>query len=129
MAMQNNTDTQSLEQQIAMTKPGNASAEEELIKSAVLRLNGHILGFVMGVIAALAVFVATNWLVLKGGEVVGPHLGLLDQFFIGYSVTFVGSLVGAAYSFVIGYLAGLMIGWIYNSVVFLRRPKQTKRNS
>jgi hypothetical protein len=122
MPIQNNTDTQSLEQQIAMTKPGNANAEEELIKSAVLRLNGHILGFVMGVIAALAVFVATNWLVLKGGEVVGPHLGLLDQFFIGYSVTFVGSLVGAAYSFVIGYLTGLIIGWIYNSVVFLRRP-------
>ncbi len=109
-----------------MTKPAKADVEEQLIKSAVLRLNGHILGFVMGVIAALAVFAATNWLVLKGGDVVGPHLGLLDQFFIGYSVTFIGSLVGAAYSFVIGYLAGLIIGWIYNSVVFLRRPKANK---
>ncbi len=123
MTAQDNTDQQSLEQQIAMTKPGKADAEEQLIKSAVLRLNGHILGFVMGVIGALAVFVATNWLVLKGGDVVGPHLGLLDQFLIGYSVTFTGSLIGAAYFFVIGYIAGLIIGWIYNSVVFLRRPK------
>ena len=29
-------------------------------------------------------FVAADWLILKGGEPVGPHLALLDQFFIGY---------------------------------------------
>lgn len=96
------------------------SAEEELIKSAVLRLNGNILGIVMGSIGALAIFVATNWLVLKGGEVVGPHLQLLDQFFLGYSVTFAGSFIGAIYGFVTGYLCGLLIGLIYNGVLFLR---------
>lgn len=97
--------------------------EEEVIKSAVLRLNGNILGIVLGIIGALIIFVATNWLVIKGGDVVGPHLGLLSQFFIGYSVTFVGSLIGALYGFVIGYLSGLLIGLIYNAVVFLRVRK------
>src|SRR5829696_2896926 len=81
--------------------------EEELIKHAVVRLNGNVLGFVIGSVFALLIFVATNWLVLKGGEVVGPHMQLLDQFYWGYSVTFVGSFVGAAYAFVTGYLAGL----------------------
>lgn len=95
-------------------------SEEELIRRAVVRLSGHILGFVLGTIAALFIFAATNFLILKGGEVVGPHLGLLDQFLIGYSVTFVGSLIGAAYAFVIGYLCGLFIAWIYNLVVSLR---------
>lgn len=114
----------SLYTQINMTKPKVSDAEEELIKQAVLRLNGHILGFVLGVISALVIFVATNWLVLKGGDVVGPHLGLLGQFFIGYTVTFTGSLIGAAYGFVTGYLSGLLIGWIYNAVVFLRTKKR-----
>jgi hypothetical protein len=97
-----------------------AVSEDELIKRAVLRLNGNVLGLVIGSLGALAIFVATNWLVLKGGEVVGPHMGLLDQFFYGYSVTFIGSLIGAAYVFIIGYISGLLIGWIYNAVLFLR---------
>jgi uncharacterized membrane protein len=121
MTIEQNTDSPTFEQQIEMTKPKPAAAEEQLIKKAVLRLNGHILGFVIGVISALAIFVATNWLVLKGGDVVGPHLGLLGNFFIGYDVTFFGSLIGAAYGFVGGYITGLLIGWIYNAVVFLRR--------
>ena len=104
----------------AVTRTAGAWREEELIRRAVVRLNGNVLGFVMGTVLALAVFVATNWLVLKGGEVVGPHMQLLDQFYWGYSVTFVGSIIGAAYSFVSGYVAGLLIGWIYNAVVFLR---------
>jgi len=105
----------------AVAEPGAvASREEELIRHAVLRLNGNVLGFVVGTIFALAVFLATNWLVLKGGEVVGPHMRLLDQFYWGYSVTFIGSFIGAAYAFVTGYVSGLLIGWIYNAVVLLR---------
>lgn len=95
--------------------------EDQIIRHAVLRLNGNVLGFVLGSISALIIFAATNWLVLKGGEVVGPHLNLLGQFFIGYSVTFVGSLIGAVYSFVIGYLSGILLSWMYNAVVFLKR--------
>ena len=101
----------------------NDKAEEEIIRRAVLRLNGNILGFVLGVIGALGIFVATNWLVLKGGEVVGPHLGLLGQFLIGYSVTFTGSLIGAIYAFIIGYVSGVLISWIYNAVALIRFPR------
>ena len=97
-----------------------AVSEEEIIRRAVVRLNGHILGFVLGLIGALIIFAATNFLILKGGEVVGPHLGLLDQFLIGYSVSFVGSLIGAAYAFAGGYLCGLFIAWVYNWIVSLR---------
>jgi hypothetical protein len=98
-------------------------SEEELIRNAVVRLNGHILGFVFGTVAALIIFAATNFLVLKGGPQVGPHLRLLDQFLYGYSVTFLGSLVGAVYLFVIGYACGLFIAWIYNTVIAFRARK------
>jgi hypothetical protein len=124
--MQNEADT--LYSQI-MPQNKATKSEEELIKQAVLRLNGHVLGFVFGVIGALVILIATNWLLIKGGDVVGPHLGLLGQFFIGYSVTFTGSLIGAAYFFVIGYVSGLLIGWIYNGVVFLRTGRSNSEKS
>ncbi len=107
--------------QINMTEFSPPNSEEELLKKAVLRLNGQVLGFVLGITGAVIIFLATNWLVFKGGDVVGPHLSLLGQFFIGYSVTFVGSFIGAVYGFIIGYLSGLLIGWVYNAVIFLKR--------
>lgn len=101
-------------------EPKLTASEEQLLKQAVVRLSSQILGLILGIVAALVIFVATNWLVLKGGDQIGPHLVLLSQFFIGYSVTFVGSLIGAAYGFLVGYISGLIIGWVYNAVVFLR---------
>ncbi len=105
-----------------------SASEEQILRQAVMKLNGNVLGIVLGSIAALGIFIATNWLILRGGDVIGPHLGLLDQFFIGYSVTFVGSLVGAVYAFVIGYLSGMLVGWIYNAIVFLRTPRSSGRS-
>jgi hypothetical protein len=97
------------------------ASEDERLARAVLRLNGVVLGLALGTAAGLALFVATNWLVLKGGEPVGPHLSLLSQFFLGYSVTFAGSFVGMAYGFALGYFAGWLIARVYNSVVLLKR--------
>jgi hypothetical protein len=93
----------------------------------VLRLNGSVLGLASGIAAGLALFVATNWLVLKGGDPVGPHLSLLSQFFIGYSVTFAGSFVGMAYGFASGFVAGWLVAWVYNGVVLLKRGYLAKR--
>ena len=88
--------------------------------TGVLRLDAKILAIVLGVLFALAIFASTNWLVMKGGDRVGPHLELLSQYFIGYTVTFPGSLIGAAYGFALGALGGGLIGWIYNAVARMR---------
>jgi hypothetical protein len=89
---------------------------EDIIQARVLRLNAAIQGVVTGLVAGLAVFIATNWLILKGGDVVGPHLSLLGQFFIGYRVTFIGSLIGFGYAFVLGYIVGYLVARIYNFI-------------
>jgi hypothetical protein len=101
--------------------------EEEQLSRAVLKLNTTMLGMMLGVLFALAIFIATNWLVIKGGpvneageEIIGPHLQLLGQFFIGYRVTFLGSLIGAAWGFAVGTIIGSVLGWIYNKLVDLR---------
>jgi len=93
---------------------------ELLLKRAVLRLNASILGSVLGIVTGLGIFLATNFLILKGGKVVGPHLALLSNFFPFYSVTFIGSVIGLGYGLLTGYLAGFFIATVYNLVVKLK---------
>ena len=93
---------------------------EEKLFSSVLLLNAKVVGLALGLIFGLGIFVATNWLVIKGGDRVGPHLILLSQYFIGYRVTFLGSLIGAAYGFTLGTICGALMGWIYNKIVRFR---------
>lgn len=101
----------------------NQTNNEKLFKG-ILRLNSKILGLILGLIFGLLIFIATNVLLIKGGHttpggeyVVGPHLQLLGQFFIGYRVSFLGSIIGFFYGFAVGTMIGAAIGWIYNKVV------------
>lgn len=96
---------------------------EQVVLTRLMRLNATVQGIVTGLVLGTGVFIATNWLVMKGGDVVGPHLGLLGQFFIGYEVTFAGSLIGFAYGFVGGFVVGYVVARIYNWVVDLRHGK------
>lgn len=98
----------------------NYNADEQKLFSGILRLNAKILGLALGLLLGLAVFIATNWLVLKGGYPVGPHLQLLSQYFLGYRVSFVGSLIGFAYGFALGTFAGALLAGIYNKIVAFR---------
>lgn len=98
----------------------DAKTLERAVLTRLLRLNAVVHGVVAGLVAGIGIFIATNWLVLKGGEVVGPHLSLLGQFFIGYEVTFVGSLIGLAYGFAGGFAVGYSVARIYNWIIDLK---------
>lgn len=100
---------------------------EKVVLTRLLRLNATVHGFVAGIIVGFGVFLATNWLLLKAeeGEVVGPHLSLLGQFFIGYDVSFVGSLIGLAYGFVSGFIIGYFLARIYNWTIDFRQRQST----
>ena len=98
--------------------------EEEILFRSVRRISSHILGLTLGSVTGIGLFAATLWLVAKGGYPVGPHLSLLGQFFPGYSVTFGGSLVGLLYGFSIGFASGWCVGFVYNSVLRLRKRKR-----
>jgi hypothetical protein len=86
------------------------------VEGRLLRLHARAWGIATGLVFGLGLFVATNVLVLKGGDVVGPHLSLLGAYLPGYSVTFAGSLIGFVYLFVIGYAFGRLIGEVYNRI-------------
>ena len=74
------------------------------------------LGFAtaIGTVSGLGVFLATILFIIKGGEVVGPNLQLLDQYFIGYTVTLKGAFVGLSYSFFWGFLFGWLFAYLRN---------------
>src|SRR5260370_7080756 len=80
--------------------------EEEQLDKAVVLLNAKLFGIVLGILLGTGLFLATNFLVLKGGEHVGAHLGLLANFFPGYRVPFLGSIIGFCYPFLLGFLRG-----------------------
>ena len=87
---------------------------EERVLTRVLSLNANLCGIVTGMLSGVGLFLATNWLVLKGGIQVGKHLSLLSQYFPGYRVTFAGSLIGFFYAFLSGFAIGYLIARMYN---------------
>jgi len=105
-------------------------ALDKMVLTRLMRLNATICGLVAGLVAGLGIFIATNWLILKGGAtgpegepVVGPHLWLLSQFFVGYQVTFAGSLIGFAYGFACGFLMAYFSAKVYNWIVSLQEGR------
>lgn len=90
---------------------------DELIVKSLARLDVIALGISLGTLFALAIFLATNLLVLKGGDEIGPNLALLGQYFIGYDVTFGGSFIGSVYGLISGATLGFLIAFLRNAVV------------
>ncbi len=100
---------------------------EDKLFASILKFNSSGLGLALGVIIGLVIFIATNFLVIKGGHIspngesiIGPHLQLLGEFFPGYKVSFKGSVIGFLYGFALGTIVGAAIGFIYNQIVRLR---------
>ena len=92
-------------------------SDEKQLEAVLLRLNARAWGIATGLLLGVTLFLATNILVIKGGQNVGQHLRLLRVFMPGYSVSFVGSFIGFIYAFVIGYALGRIIGAVYNRLV------------
>ena len=93
------------------------TGSDETLQLAIRRLNARAWGLSAGLVFGVGLLLATNILVFKGGPNVGAHLRLLSNYFPGYSVTFVGSLIGFVYAFVVGYALGLLIAFVYERLV------------
>jgi len=99
------------------TPNGNISSTDAIIISSLAKLDGIALGISIGLLSGILIFVATNVLLYKGGEVVGPNLALLSQYFVGYEVSFGGSIIGLIYGLIAGFIVGWLIAMIRNMVL------------
>jgi len=96
---------------------------EEVLEGALtqvfLKLDRVAMGLSVGMASGALLFLATLALVLKGGPMVGPTLGLLGQYFPGYTVTGPGSVLSLLYGFVSGFVVGWAFAFLRNVTVFL----------
>jgi hypothetical protein len=65
-----------------------------------------------GILWGSAVFFATLWLMAFGFE--GYLISQLDHFYFGYSLSFLGAVIGGAWGFVDGAISGALLAWLYN---------------
>ncbi len=94
----------------------NADIQHALVSAAVARLRAKVMALVFATVCGGGLFAATAWLVVRGGQDVGAHLRLLDNYFPGYAVTWPGAFIGALYGSAFGGIVGWTIAWIYNRV-------------
>lgn len=94
--------------------------QERALAAAVARLRSRVLATVLGMTCGAGLWIATAWLVIRGGARVGDHLSLLRFYFPGYTVTWSGAFVGFAYGALLGAVVGYLLARIYNWLVDLR---------
>ncbi|MGH7505491.1 MAG: hypothetical protein ACRELX_07555 [Longimicrobiales bacterium] len=82
------------------------------LQLAFAPLHKRAFGMAVGAACALVVAALTLFhLVLDPGS---PNLGLLSQYFYGYTVTRTGLLVGAGWGFVVGFVGGWFFAFCRN---------------
>ena len=94
--------------------------DKEKLSRAFARIRTGALACVSAMIGGVGLFLITAWLLIKGGPHVGQHLQLLSNYFIGYSVTWWGSVVGLFYGALCGGVMGWTVGMIYNKILKMR---------
>ncbi|MFZ5625487.1 MAG: hypothetical protein ACOY71_13860 [Gemmatimonadota bacterium] len=83
-------------------------------------LHKRALGVAVGLTAGLLVSLATVIYLLRNpGPDLAFNLGLLANYFAGYSVSWTGALVGFGWGFVVGFVAGWFTAFCRNIVVAL----------
>ena len=90
--------------------------EDQLLRVAVVRLRSRVLAMVAGILGGTGLFLATAWLLIRGGENVGQHLGLLSNYLPFYDITWFGAFAGFVNGAVLGGLLGWSVAQIYNRV-------------
>jgi hypothetical protein len=77
-----------------------------------MKLNAKALALTCGVLWAATILLSTWWLLLFGFK--GALMQQLDHFYFGYSVSWLGGVIGAVWGFVDGCICGFVFGWLYN---------------
>ena len=98
------------------------NADKAVLMAAFARMDVVALAVAMGAVCAIGLFLLTVTLLVKGtppGMPIGTHLGLLGIYLPGYSVSWGGSAIGAAYASIIGALIGFIWAVLWNLTHYL----------
>ena len=81
---------------------------------ATFFIDGKFLGVAMGTVIAVGLIITTNWLVFRGTADESVHAMLLVNYLPGYSVSFIGSVIGAVELFIMVFILSLIFSGVYN---------------
>ena len=103
-----------------LSQPVLETPSASLFRPPVFLISGTALGLALGGLAALQLLITTNWLVWRGTAHLSSNAALLTNYLPGYSVSFNGSLVGAAQLFGFVFIAAMLFSAAYNTVAKAR---------
>ncbi len=105
---------------------------DELIEAAFAKLDPMSLGIAVGGVGGAGLFLATVFLLLKGGAQVGQNLSLLGQYFAGFAPTWVGAFVGlleaGTFGFVVGFVTARLRNWALTAYAALLKRQVEGRS-
>ena len=70
------------------------------------------LGLSLGVILGFVILLMTWFFLLQG--MTEESFTKLQRLFIGYSMSWAGSIIGFIWGFIYGFVGGVLIAWLYN---------------
>ncbi len=88
-----------------------------ILVAAFAKVDSVASAVALGSVLGLLLFIATAVLLVDGmltGAEPGPHLGLLGIYLPGYVVSWPGAMLGAAYMWAIGAIAGYILAVLWN---------------
>ena len=89
-----------------------------------MELGKRALGIAFGSVWGLTVLLGTWFILALGAQ--GDMISRLSTFYVGYSTSFVGGIIGLLYGFVTGFIGGFLIAWVYNMAYkSFSKPKTT----
>ena len=89
---------------------------------AVMKLNVKSFSLTCGIFLGVGFMIATWWLVFK--ETPGEIMIKFDNFFFGYTFTYIGGLVGLVWGFVYGSILGAIFSWLHNLLAGNKKSEQ-----
>ena len=80
-----------------------------------MKLSKKAFGLTAGILWGVAIFLLTNFLLLKGSG--GAFIIGLRNIYLGYSFSFLGSVIGLIWGFVYGFISGWLFAFLHNLFV------------
>lgn len=77
-----------------------------------MEMSKKAFGLTSGILLAIAIFLLTNLLLIKGTE--GTLIKGLKNICFGYSFSYLGSVIGLVWGFVYGFISGWLFAYLYN---------------
>ncbi len=94
-------------------------AGDAVLEKVFARLDKAAFATAIGTVLGSTIFLATVWMLIWDTQDAGPSIGLLSQYFYGYSVSVKGALIGFLHTFIWGFLFGWLFAYLRNMILGL----------